>query len=147
MAFFTNGFRIENCEYDAEIEQQDIVLEPGTYYVSYDTETINNKFDIECIVFPTNTEYIEANFEDPNKNLLQKDGSLVVTEDIPSVNIKFKGTNGIIKNIILKDDPDSEFIETEGEIVSIPGSWMTIFLNDLTEVRWRGIINTVPQYS
>lgn len=146
MAFFTDGFRIENCEYDAEIEQQDILLNPGTYYVSYDTETINNKFDIECIVFPTNTEYIEANFEDPNKNLLQKDGSLVVTEDIPSVNIKFKGTNGIIKNIILKDDPDSEFIETEGEVISIPGSWMTIFLDDLTEIRWRGTINTVPQY-
>lgn len=147
MAFFIDGFRIENCEYDAEIEQQDILLEPGTYYVSYDTETVNNEFDIECIVFPTNTEYIEANFEDLNKNLLQKDGSLVVTEDIPSVNIKFKGTNGIIKNIILKDDPDSEFIETEGEVVSIPGSWMTIFLDDLTEVRWRGTINTVPQYT
>lgn len=145
IAFFTDGFRIENCNYDAEIEQQDILLKPGTYYVTYDTEPINNKFDIECIVFPTTTEYKESLFEDPNKNLLQNN-SIKITEDIPSVNIKFKGTNGIIKNITLKDNPDSLFVETEGEIVSIPGSYMTVYLDTISTIKWRGIINTIPEY-
>lgn len=147
MAFFTDGFKIENCEYDAEIEQENIKLNPGTYWVSYDTEELNNKFDIDCIIFPSETPYKEMYFEDPNKNLLKEDGTLVIPDNISSVNIKFKGTNGIIKNIALKEDPNSSFIETEGEPLKIDGSYMTIILDKLKKVRWRGTINSIPQYT
>ena len=148
IAFFNDGFRIENCEYDAEIEQQNIKLTPGTYYVSYNKEKLNNKFDIECIIFPTATEYVESNFEDANKNLINpKDNSITITKDIPSVNIKFKGTSGIISDITIKDDPNSEFVETEDSVVSMDGSYMTVYLKELKEIHWLGMIKSTPEYN
>lgn len=62
------------------------------------------------------------------------------------VNLKFKGVNGKIKNISIKEDPDSGYVETEGEVVSIDGSYMTVYLKELKQVRWKGTITTIPKY-
>ena len=33
--WITNGFEIEDCEYDCEVESQGIELDPGTYYFDF----------------------------------------------------------------------------------------------------------------
>ena len=149
ISFFDNGFKFENCEYDAEIEQQNIKLSKGTYYLDFESENINNEFNIDCSVFPSQIldDTKEKFFEDDTKNLLNKTNNTInITEDM-SVNLKFKGTNGKISNICIKDDPDSEYVETTDEVVHIEGSYMTVFLSKLKKIRWRGTINTVPLYT
>lgn len=53
MSFFEDGFLFEECEHDAELEQKDILLKAGRYYLGYDTEEINGKFDIKSYIFPS----------------------------------------------------------------------------------------------
>lgn len=145
ISFFDNGFMFENCDYDAEIEQYNIPLKKGIYYLSYDTDKVNDEFNIDCYVIPSDVQYEEKNFEDENKNLLSKDNIINLTTDMV-VNLKFKGVNGKIKNISIKEDPDSGYVETEGEVVSIDGSYMTVYLKELKQVRWKGTITTIPKY-
>ena len=147
ISFEHNGFKFENCKHDAEIEQQHIKLKKGTYYLSYDKERINNEYNIDCFVFPTNLpeEIEEQYFEDEAKNLLDKNNILNIPNDM-DVNLKFKGNNGKILNIAIKDDINSGYVETEDKVVTMNGSYMTVILSSLKQIRWRGLINSVPSY-
>ena len=148
ISFEHNGFKFENCKHDAEIEQQYIHLKKGTYYLSYDKENINNEYKIDCYVFPTELpeEIKESCFEDEFKNLLDKNNIITIEKDM-DVNLKFKGTNGKILNIAIKDDVNSGYVETEDKVVTMNGSYMTIILSSLKQVKWRGTINSVPSYT
>lgn len=133
ISFFDNGFKFENCEYDAEIEQQNIKLTKGTYYLDFESENINSEFNIDCSVFSMQIldDHNEKYFEDNTKNLLNKEDNTIKIIEDTIVNLKFKGTNGKISNICIKDDPDSGYVETEDDAVHIEGSYMTIFLSSL----------------
>ena len=39
----------EDCIHDAELEQKEIVLPPGTFWFDYQTSKVNDKYDIEKI--------------------------------------------------------------------------------------------------
>ena len=141
VSFFQDGFLIEGCEYDAELEQQEIALVAGTYYVGYERGYINEKNDIKCFVFSSS----DSSFDDTKKNILL-DGSFTLSQD-GKVNIKFKGTVGKITDICIKDLAKSSFVETDLVAVTQDGSYITVDLTRLSSVRWKGTINDLPEYA
>lgn len=146
--FMKDGFLMENCRNKAEIEQKGIVLNPGLYYLRYEKELINDKNDIECVVLPTDaSSRTDDQFEDQNKNLLKKDGTLEIKGTPLSVNIKFKGRNGRISDLYLTDSKDGSFIETEDEPKEIEGSYISIDTNGVKEIHWQGEIQGVPLFT
>lgn len=145
ISFIEDGFKFEQCKHDAEIEQDNIELEAGTYYVAYDTETVDDKFDIDCCIFPSKLENAEDKyFEDDYKNILEN-GKFTLTEKT-SVDIKFSGTNGQIKNICIKNDEASSFIETDDTALTVEGSYIRINLDNVAKILWAGTINDAPTF-
>lgn len=145
ISFIQDGFRFEKCEHDAELEQDDIELEPGTYYVAYDKEAVDGKYDIDCYVFPSKLKEVEDKyFEDDYKNLLH-DGKFQISEKT-AVDLKFNGTNGLVKNISIKDDPLSAFVETYDTPLTIEGSYVRVTLDNLSKILWSGVIHNVPDF-
>lgn len=146
--FMKDGFLMENCKNKAEIEQKDILLNPGLYYLRYEKQLINNKNDIECVVMPTNaSSRSDEQFEDQNKNLLKADNTLEIKGMPLSVNIKFKGKNGRISNLYLTDSKDGSFIETEDGMKRIDGSYISIDTRGIKEIHWKGEINGIPLFT
>lgn len=141
VSFFKDGFTIEGCEYDAELEQEEIELKAGTYYVGFERGLINEKNDIECFVF----NYDDAAFDDARKCILS-DRKFVLERD-GRVNIKFKGTSGKITNVCIKDLESSSFVETDSVFVAQDGSYIVVDLTGLKSIRWKGIINDLPDYT
>lgn len=160
------GFQFENCIHDAELEQKSIPLPAGTYYLDYKTEEIDGKFDIEGTVYPSYIYEIPGDpkdpidedyllekaiydgtwFEDKGKNLLGPDKSFTLYRDTDVI-LSFKGTQGKVTEICIKDNPQGEFIATEGEIVKSDGSWLGIILDDLKSFRFEGIVWSVPEWT
>lgn len=139
--FFRDGFRIENCERDAEVEQNKVFIPKGKYFLVYETELVNEENDINSFVFLTSDE----RFDDKEKSILLEDGSFEIEED-SYINVKFKGTSGIIRNISIKDNLKDGYVSTD-EVASISdGSVMVINLEGLKEIKWKGIINGLPEY-
>ena len=140
ISFFKNGFVIEECEKDAEIEQQEIALKAGTYFVSYKTEPMDGKLDAKCYIFSSTSKVLD----DDKKNIL-KDGKFTLKKD-GMVNMKFKGTSGRISEVAIKDFENSAFVETEDEPVTQEGSYITVTLTKLKSFRWKGTIDDLPSY-
>ena len=146
ISFVDDGFRFEECKHDAEIEQDNIELEPGTYYVDYNKEKVNGKFDIDCFIFPSVLkEKKDKYFEDDYKNML-KDGKLIIKEKM-MVDMKFRGTFGLVKNVTIKDDPDSAFVETFDKPLTVDGSYIRISLDSVSKILWSGTIKNVPEFT
>ncbi len=138
--FYKDGFKFENCEKDAEIEQSKIFLPKGRYHLAYNEKEINNMNDIRSFIF-----YSDDNrFDDNEKNMLNNK-VLELAED-SFVNLKFKGTQGAIENIIIKTNINQDYVSTDRVAVTTSGSEIIIDLEDLESVRWRGIVNSVPIY-
>ena len=178
ISFWDDGFQFEDCIHDAELEQNVVTLEPGKYYLTYDTAPINDKFDIECTIYDADisipkgevsvdekasdalanlsdqeSEYYrkrgrldEKYLEDHGKNILKEDGTFELSHDTNIV-VSFKGMNGAISNVGIKDNPFSEFVATGDTMKKTDGSWIEVDLTNVTNVRWEGIIYKVPEYT
>lgn len=140
IAFFRDGFIIEGCEHAAELEQQEIGLCAGTYYVEYQSEKVNDANDIECFIFNS----ADNHFDDAKKSILEN-GRFILAAD-GKVNIKFKGTSGKITNVSIKDLADGAYVETEGEVVTQDGSYITVNLIRLKSISWKGTISDLPEW-
>lgn len=90
-------------------------------------------------------KYEHKSFEDENKNILDKDNHFKLNRDTEVV-VSFKGTQGKIKNLSLRDIKDGEFIPTNDERMIIDGSWITVDLTGLSYVKWEGIVYNTPPY-
>lgn len=139
--FFKDGFHIENCERDAEVEQSNIFLEKGKYFLVYDKKNIRGQNDIESFVFLSS----DKRFDDKEKSLLDENNMFELKEDA-YVNVKFKGTNGQIENISIKNNLKDAYVSTNENPVVTDGSSMIILLDGLKSVKWKGIIHSVPEY-
>ena len=139
--FYKDGFNIENCEYDAEIEQPKVFLPKGRYHLTYDKNEIDGKNDITSYVFLSEDE----RFNDEKKNLLDENNVLILEED-SHVNIKFKGTSGGIQNISIKSNIKDVYVSTGASAVTTAGSEMVIDLDGLKMVQWKGVVESIPEY-
>ena len=104
IGFFEDGFLFENCDHDAELEQYNIELDAGTYWLKYEEENLNDVNDIAAYVFPSEPVIDpERGFHDEEKNILTKDNKFSLLQP-GKVNLKFKGTNGKVNNIAISDN-------------------------------------------
>lgn len=149
ISFFRDGFRFEKCLHDAEVEQDNITLPAGTYYLKYNTDAVDKKMDIKAYLFPSNPKaggrkkIKDDQMEDAKKSILTKDGIADIEEE-GTYSLKFVGTSGKVTNIALMDNEKSDFVETREEIVADAGSSIVILTDGVKEVHWEGVIFDVP---
>lgn len=136
--FFRDGFELIDCKKSAEIEQLNITLEPGTYYLKYNKD----KTDISSYVILSNDDRIN----DEEKNILNHNNFFTIKER-SNISLKFVGTYGSIKNICITSESDNDYIRTNietGSSRSINGSYIKFLLNNIKKFEFDGIINNAP---
>lgn len=137
--FYNNCFELKDCKYYAEIEQSKISLKAGKYYLKFETDTVDNVFDIKHFVHLSEDEGL---FDD-DKNILKKDNSFFLLKDA-LVNLKFTGKQGIVKKIMITNDEADTFIPTTNSDFTFEGSFIDVFLSDLKKVKWVGQVIRTP---
>ena len=133
--FYSDGFELSGCSEKAEIEQMKIALPAGTFYLKYN---ISKDSDIKCYEF----DYDSTLIHDTQKNILSDDNTIVLDHDT-IVNIKFVGTKGSVSNIILNQDPDTNYAPTKDDDIEIEPSLVTIFKNGVTKVVWSAMVSAL----
>ena len=136
--FYRDAFELNHCNGIAELEQINIPLKKGRYYLKYDL--INS--DIVAYIMHSEDERLDDN----EKQLLKSDGSFTLTSD-GNVSLKFKGTKGILKNMTITTSKYNDYIRTspDHEVSrSIDNSYLKIFLDQIQAFSFDGIINYVP---
>jgi hypothetical protein len=129
--FIQDGFVLTNCNGLAEIEQIEIPLPRGTYYLKYDSI----ESDIKPYVFVSN----DSRIDDEEKNIL-KGIEFTVHEDESLVSLKFKGTKGTIKNIAITTSKSNSYIRTSPDfdnIRIIDESLITITLDNINKFSFK----------
>lgn len=137
--FLDDSFELCDCINNAEIEQVNIKLKAGTYYLSNKLSNVNDKCDIKCYIYKSD----DNRYYDEKKNLLNKNNSFTLYEDT-EVNFKITGKNGRISEIILSDEENADYIPTSMNSVDFDGSYIEILLNNLSKVKWKGIVSKTP---
>ena len=132
--FMANSFILKDCINLAEIEQQNIRLKAGTYYLKLKTEG-----DIKYYVHESDDDRL---FDD-EKNILKKDNSFTLLKET-LINLKFVGTHGKVSNILLSNNFLDDYIPTTKTNFDFPGSYLDIFIHDLDKVTWTGIVTRYP---
>lgn len=148
LGFLENGFYFENCLHDAEVEQDNIVLQPGKYYLSFDAEKINDIYDLDTYVIKQEYPDVsdEEYFEDENKNIINPEDNSFIIDKESKVILKFRGMNGKVSNISIHTNSYGGYVPTEDTPVKSNGSIIDIDLTDVTKVEWQAIIKRVPEY-
>lgn len=135
--FFLNGFTVENCEHDLEVEQDRINLSKGNYVLDYDNSIDS---DIKSFLFFYDNEEVY----DEKKSIVRvKDGTFTIKKD-GLVDLKFRGQEGTVKNVCIKDDTRSSYVETEDIPITLDGSWIKINLSGLSKIDMTGIVYNIP---
>lgn len=137
-----NGkFDIEGFIYDA-----DTLIPKGEVYIDKKaSDALPNLTDTESKYYRKRGRLDERYLEDEGKNLLKEDGSFELSHDTNIV-VSFKGMNGFVDHVCVKDDAISEFIATGDTMKRTDGSWIEVDLTNVVNVRWEGIIYKVPPY-
>lgn len=163
ISFVSNGFTFEDCVNDAELEQRNISLPAGTFWFDYETENVNDLFDIEGYVYnsvlppvPSDTLssfydldrafYDEDHFEDKGKAFVCNQGAFTLVEPA-NVIVSFKGRNGKIKNICIKNTDYATYLATDDKARSEDGSYLIIDLSEIKTLSWEGVIYNIPAVS
>ena len=139
ISFMRDGFKLIDCKNEAEIEQLNIELERGTYYLKYNK---TEDCDIKAYVMHSN----DGRIDDEEKNLLNASNIFSVPE-LTNVSLKFVGTKGSISNICITSEEDNEYLRTrveDGNGKSILGSYIKFFLADIKKFEFTGYIKSVP---
>lgn len=145
-----NGFKIEDCEFDCEVESQLNHLEKGTYYFDF----VTNNPDIKYYIYPSyllDTDEkrpwneILATKEDETKNILNfKDNSFTLDED-KDINIKFKGKWGTVKEIAIKKYKSDSFVETDYDNIKRAASCIEFDLDKIKKIELTGVVTSIPE--
>jgi hypothetical protein len=137
--FTRDSFELKQCQNQAEIEQVNIDLETGKYFLKYDK---SEDCDIKAYAFYSD----DTRMFDDEKNILSIDGSFEIKHG-QKVNVKFKGTRGKMKKIYITTLKDNDYVRTspdKGDKVDIDGSYIKLYLDEVSEATWKGTVNFVP---
>ena len=137
--FYNNCFELKDCKYAAEIEQSKILLQPGHYYLKFETDNVNERFDIKHYIHKSDDEGLF----DEEKNILKKDNSFFLLQET-EVNLKFVGTQGVIKKVMITDDKEDNFIPTYNNNFTFEASYIDVYMSDVKRIKWTGEINRTP---
>lgn len=132
--FFNDGFNLSECNEKAEIEQMQVSLPAGKYYLQYN---ISNSSDIICYVFESNS----ISINDYEKDILNHTDNSIILEHDSIINIKFVGTYGSVSNIILNTDKNSNYVSTDDDNKNVLPSNIIINKKNLVKVEWSAKIS------
>lgn len=138
--FYRDAFEFKHCNGEAEIEQPDIYLKPGKYYLKYEVE---GECDIKPYIFSSEDERLL----DDEKNLLNSINNSFQLDYAQKVNLKFEGSKGKIKKIFITTEIDNEYCRTSpdaGDKIEIDGSYIRMLLDYIIEAEWLGKVKDVP---
>ena len=138
--FYRDAFEFKYCNGEAEIEQPDIYLNYGKYYLKYETE---GDCDIVPYVFLSEDERLL----DERKNILSPIDNSFRIDRPQKISLKFEGTSGKIKKIRITTQKDNEYIRTspdKGEKVEIGGSKIRLLLDLIESAEWTGLVKNAP---
>ena len=138
--FYRDAFEFKHCNGEAEIEQPDIYLKPGKYYLKYETE---GDCDIKPYVFRSEDERLL----DEEKNILNTINNSFQLSYAQKINVKFEGSKGKIKKIFITTQKDNEYYRTSpdnGDKIEVNGSYIGLLLDYIKEGEWLGKIKNVP---
>ena len=136
--FYRDSFELKYCNGIAELEQINIPLEKGRYYLKYDS------IDSDIVAYIMHSE--DDRTDDDEKQLLEIDKSFELHYD-DKVSLKFKGTKGLIKNITITSSKYNEYLRTSPDYEytkSIDHSYLKVYLNKMQGFHFIGTILHVP---
>lgn len=145
-----NGFQIEDCEYDCEAEAQNVELKEGVYYFDF----ICDNPDMKYYIYPSEMrdtgikrtiDEILATKNDEVKNILDYKSKSFKMDYDGTVNIKFKGKWGTVRNISIKKNKNDGFVETDYNTVKQDGSWMSFNLEKCKKIELDICVNGLPE--
>lgn len=125
LSFDKNKFSLQSCINPAEIQQQDIRLAAGTYYLHYNT---NENSDIKPYIIDQN----DKRTDDEAKNLL-KENQFILPNDT-NVLLKFKGKNGNVSNVQISQTPHYYYVPTTNESGTFDGSNLSVNISDINRL-------------
>lgn len=137
--FYRDAFEFKHCQGEAEIEQPDIYLNYGKYYLKYETEG-------DCDIIPYVFQSEDRRLNDKTKNILSFDNSFTLDYS-QKISLKFEGTKGKIKRIYITTDKDNSYYRTspdKGDKIDIKGSEIRIALNKIKEFTMNAFIKHAP---
>lgn len=138
--FYRDAFEFKHCQGEAEIEQPDIYLNYGKYYLKYETEG-------DCDIIPYIFLSEDERLLDERKNILNPIDNSFKIDKSQKISLKFEGTSGKIKKIRITTQKDNEYIRTspdKGDKVEINGSKINLLLDFIESAEWTGIIKNTP---
>ena len=139
VSFNRDSFTFEGCNNNAELEQLNIKLSRGHYYLKFNR---NKGSDIKPYAIISE----DKRMSDEEKNLLNTNNEFDLPE-ASNVSLKFVGTEGTISNICITTESDNKYLRTtiqDGENKSIYGSYVKFLLNNLSYFEFTGYIDEVP---
>ena len=138
--FYRDAFEFKYCNGEAEIEQPDIYLNYGKYYLKYETE---GECDIVPYVFLSQDERLL----DERKNILNPIDNSFTLDNSQKISLKFEGTSGKIKKIRITTQKENDYIRTSpdrGEKIEIGGSSIKLSLDYIKSASFIGKVNHAP---
>lgn len=138
--FYRDAFEFKHCNGEAEIEQPDIYLSYGKYYLKYETE---GDCDIVPYIFLSQDERLL----DERKNILNPIDNSFILDSSQKISLKFEGTSGKIKKIRITTQKENDYIRTspdKGEKIEIGGSSIKLDLSLIKTASWTGKVNHAP---
>lgn len=138
--FYRDAFEFKYCNGEAEIEQPDIYLNYGKYYLKYETE---GECDIAPYVFLSQDERLL----DERKNILNPIDNSFTLDNSQKISLKFEGTSGKIKKIRITTQKENDYIRTspdKGEKIEIGGSSIKLSLDYIKSASFIGKVNYAP---
>ena len=136
--FYRDAFELKYCNGLAELEQINIPLKKGRYYLKYES------IDTDIVAYIMHSE--DERTIDNEKQLLKLDNSFELHSD-GKVSLKFKGTKGLIKNITITSSMYNEYIRTSPDnenYKSIDTSYLKMYLNKIFSFSFNGVIIYAP---
>lgn len=136
--FYRDSFELKYCNGIAELEQINIPLEKGRYYLKYDS------IDSDMVAYIMHSEDDRTN--DDEKQILKRDGSFEMHSD-GNVSLKFKGSKGLVKNITVTSSKYNEYLRTSPDYEytkSIDHSYLKVYLNKMQSFQFIGTILHAP---
>ena len=136
--FHRDGFELNQCKGVAEIEQIEISLLKGKYYLKYNL--VNS--DLKPYIMLSDDDRIN----DDEKNIIKSDGSFVLNQNT-KVSLKFKGTKGRINNIAITTAKDNEYVRTSPDFENvriIEDSYIKLNMKNIKEFWFQGNVKNVP---
>lgn len=138
--FYRDAFEFKYCNGEAEIEQPDIYLQTGKYYLKYETE---GDCDIKPYIFRSEDDRLL----DDEKNILNPIDNSFRLDYSQKINLKFEGSKGKIKKIFITTEKDNLYHRTspdKGDKIEIGGSYIRLLLDYIKEAEWQGRVDIVP---